>query len=118
MIFQTLTLAPRGDIQRWNADVPIRWPQYKAVADPANSNTNLAVGEVVTVTYQISVPQAGTYWLYVQGDPYWNDPAQSWAGTAAHGRIVEGNEVNNIYGPFEITIDTGIRKVFLPLIRR
>ena len=94
----------------------IRWEQYKVVADPNDPNTALAVNEVVTLTYQISVPVEGEYWLYVQADPYWNDPGQNWVGTPEHGRIIEGNESNNIYGPSKITI--GERKVYLPVVRR
>ena len=94
----------------------LREAYYKGVPDPNNLNTALPVSGVVTLTYQISVPVKGTYWLYLQADTYWNDPGQSWVGTAEHGRVVEGNEVNNIYGPFEITI--GEYNIYLPIMRR
>jgi uncharacterized repeat protein (TIGR01451 family) len=94
----------------------IRWEQYKGAPDPNNLNLPLPANELVTVTYQISVPVEGIYWLYLQADTYWNDPGQAWVGVPAHGRIFEGNEVNNIYGPFVMAI--GQYKILLPLVRR
>jgi uncharacterized repeat protein (TIGR01451 family) len=95
--------------------------QYKAFGYVPSST--LTVDQVITMTfpltiaptYPLTASQPVRYWLYAQADTYWNDPDPIY-GVPNHGRIVEGNEVNNIFGPFEIMIDYG--KVYLPLIRR
>jgi hypothetical protein len=108
------TANPCNDAVRFNT-------QYQAYGyDPANS---LAVDQVITMTfpltiapaYPITASQPVRYWLYAQADTFWNENPAIY-GTAAHGRIVEGNEVNNIVGPIEIVIDYG--KIYLPIIRR
>ncbi|HET7091211.1 MAG TPA: hypothetical protein VFL17_21465, partial [Anaerolineae bacterium] len=58
------------------------------------------------------------YWLYAQADPFWGaegDPSPVW-GSSLHGRNVEFNEENNIFGPLVITV--GGNQVFLPVILR
>jgi uncharacterized repeat protein (TIGR01451 family) len=100
----------------------LRYPtQYQAFGyDPAGS---LAADQVITMTFPLTIapssplPGAGPvrYWLYAQADTYWNDDPSIY-GTAVHGRVSEGNEANNIFGPIEIVIDYA--KVYLPLVRR
>ncbi len=86
----------------------IRYNQYQVAS-------GLNVDQVLTVTFPLTVATPGRYWLYAQADPYWNDPDPIY-GTSAHGRIIEGNEINNIFGPVEIVISTP--KVYLPIVRR
>lgn len=81
----------------------------------AFNGAGLASGESFTVTYSPVLLSGGTLWLYVQADPYWNVPGSTIYGTPTNGRIVEGNEQNNIYGPFEIYVHPA---VYLPLLRR
>jgi hypothetical protein len=94
----------------------------------------LAANATLPITFTTSITPAGTYWLYVQADTYWaGDMGSSYtAGTPAHGRIVEGNEQNNIFGPLIIQvgggnantniylplITRGLRKIYLPLLRK
>jgi uncharacterized repeat protein (TIGR01451 family) len=80
-------------------------------------NSSLAAGATISHTYDLSITLAGTYWLYVQADPYWAGSVAPYsAGTPAHGRIVEGNETNNIYGPIVIRVD--YVKVYLPIVMK
>jgi len=74
----------------------------------------LAVDESWPLTYTLAITTAGTYWVYVQADTYWGAPLTTTYGTASHGRIIEGNEVNNIFGP--IVIKVGYRQVYLPIV--
>ena len=67
------------------------------------------------MTFPLTIAVPGHYWLYAQADTYWNDPNPMY-GTPAHGRVLEGNETNNIFGPFDIVI--GNAKIYLPFIRR
>ena len=67
------------------------------------------------MTFPLTIAVPGRYWLYVQADTYWNDPNPIY-GVPAHGRVLEGNETNNIFGPFDIVI--GSAKIYLPFIRR
>jgi uncharacterized repeat protein (TIGR01451 family) len=87
--------------------------QYQAYGVyPASS---LNVDQVITMTFPLTVVTPGTYWLYAQADTFWNENPAIY-GTAAHGRVIEGNEDNNILGPIEIVI--AYAKVYLPIIRR
>jgi uncharacterized repeat protein (TIGR01451 family) len=87
---------------------------YLGVGYPSGG---LAAGETISLTYNLSITLAGTYWLYVQADPYWAGSVAPYsAGTPAHGRIVEGDEANNIFGPIVITVD--YVRVYLPIIMR
>lgn len=85
---------------------------YQTVGYPSGS---LAADATSQVTYTLSITSVGTYWLYVQADPYWAGPTAPYTGgTPANGRVVEGNETNNIFGPLMIKVDYG--KVYLPLV--
>jgi hypothetical protein len=91
----------------------LRYPsQYQAFGYPDGS---LSVGQALTVTFPLTIAAPGRYWLYAQADTYWNDPDPIY-GVPAHGRVIEGSETNNIFGPIEIVID--FPKVFLPVVRR
>ncbi len=91
----------------------IRWDLYRITK--YSEGEGLAPGEswVLTYTYPLS---AGTeYWLYVQADTFWGergDPDLLF-GSSLHGRIVEDDEANNIFGP--ALVDLTIKRVFLPL---
>lgn len=80
----------------------------------AFQGAGLAPGQIFTVTYTTILKNGGTQWLYVQADPYWNVGTGLY-GTPAHGRIVEGDEVNNIFGPIVIYAQPS---VYLPLVRK
>ncbi len=90
----------------------VRYNQYQAIGYP---NGELGVDQIVTVTFPLTVALPGRYWLYTQADPFWND-LPSVYGTSKHGRVIEGNEQNNILGPIEIVIN--YPKVYLPIVRR
>ncbi len=91
----------------------LRYPtQYQPFGYP---DTSLNAGQTVTMTFPLTIAVPGRYWLYAQADTYWNDPNPIY-GVPAHGRVLEGNETNNIFGPFEIVI--GNAKIYLPFIRR
>ncbi len=64
----------------------------------------LSADESWPLTYTLAITPAGTYWIYGQADTYWGEPMTTTYGTEAHGRIVEGNEVNNIFGPIPIIV--------------
>lgn len=112
---------PTGPVDRYLGACPttvnpcpdtIRYNQYQAIGYP---DGELGVDQIFTVTFPLTVAMPGRYWLYTQADPYWNDPNPV-NGLPAHGRVIEGNEINNIFGPIEIVID--YPKVYLPIIRR
>jgi uncharacterized repeat protein (TIGR01451 family) len=95
----------------------LRFDLYKVTKEPPppyGSGLGLAPGETVAVTYTYVLPDGGVKWLYVQADPFWND-GQAYSGTSGNGRIREGDEQNNIYGPVVINVN---RALFLPLIRK
>lgn len=75
----------------------------------------LAVNESWPLTFTLPITKQGTYWIYAQADTY-GSPYTTTLGTAAHGRILEGDELNNIFGPVIIQVASG--DVYLPLIRR
>lgn len=75
----------------------------------------LASGEIYTVTYSYLLPLGGAQTLYVQADPYWSVQGTNLYGTPQHGRVIEGDETNNIFGPIEIYAQPAL---FLPLIRK
>jgi len=79
------------------------------------NGAGLAAGETYTVSYSYILSQSGNQALYVQADPYWNVSGTNIYGTPQHGRIIEGDETNNIFGPIEIYAQPAI---YLPLIRR
>jgi uncharacterized repeat protein (TIGR01451 family) len=81
----------------------------------AFNSAGLAASETYTVTYTYILPLGGTQWLYAQADPYWNVPGTNNYGTAQHGRVIEGDETNNIFGPIEIYAQPAL---FLPLVRK
>ena len=82
----------------------------------AFSGAELAAGEIFTVTYTVILKRGGAQSLYVLADPYWNVPGSGTLyGTLANGRILEGDETNNLFGPIEIYAQPA---VFLPVIRR
>ena len=81
----------------------------------AYEGAGLAAGEIYTVTYSYSLSLGGAQALYAQADPYWNVPGTNFYGTAQHGRMIEGDETNNIFGPIEIYAQPA---VFLPLVRK
>lgn len=79
---------------------------------------HLAPGESWALTFTYALPTAGRQWLYVQSDTFWGqngDPDPTLYGSSQYGRIVEGNEDNNIYGPIEIYVRAAI-KVYLPMV--
>ncbi len=76
----------------------------------------LAQGETWVLTYTYSFPGAGTYWLYAQADVFWGEPGNSIWGTAQNGRLVEGDEDNNIFGPLTVNVGGGQQQVFLPIV--
>lgn len=81
------------------------------------SGSGLAVGETWPLTYTLSITPAGTYWVYVQADVFGSASAiTATGGTALHGRLIEGNEANNVIGPLVITVD--YHRVYLPIVRR
>ena len=91
----------------------LRYPtQYQMFGYP---NDSLNAGQIFTITFPLTIATPGRYWLYAQADTYWNDPDPIY-GDAVHGRIIEGNELNNIFGPIEIVIDYA--KIYLPIVRR
>ena len=75
----------------------------------------LGVGETWAVTYTLPITKAGTYWIYAQADTY-GSPYSLTNGNATHGRIVEGDEQNNIFGPVIVQVGSG--DIYLPLIVR
>ena len=78
----------------------------------------LAPGETVNVTYTVLLSKTSTQWLYVQADPFWaqnGDPDPVTYGSSQDGRVVEGNEDNNIFGPFAINVKAYI---YLPIMFR
>jgi len=67
------------------------------------------------VTYVYSLPDGGLKRLYVQADTFWGefgDPSPNF-GSSQRGRITETNEINNIFGPFEIDVRGNI---YLPIV--
>jgi uncharacterized repeat protein (TIGR01451 family) len=77
----------------------------------------LAASETFNLTYTILLRESGQQWLYVQADPFWSggsDPDPVY-GSAPTGRIVEGNEANNIFGPIAIYVNPN---VYLPIVLR
>ena len=91
----------------------LRYPsQYQAFGYP---DASLSANQTVTMTFPLTIATPGRYWLYAQADTYWKDPDPIY-GDKDHGRVLEGNEANNIFGPFEIVIDYA--KIYLPLVRR
>ncbi|HEY4691662.1 MAG TPA: hypothetical protein VIK33_20305 [Anaerolineae bacterium] len=73
----------------------------------------LAPGESTTLMYTYELPAEDVYWLYAQADTFWGQGTSEF-GTSANGRIVEGDESNNIYGP--LIIDVSDFRVFLPAV--
>lgn len=94
-----------------------RSSNYRFVKAYSLSGGGLAVGETWPLTYTLSLTSAGKYWLYVQADTFGSaSPITLTGGTSVHGRLVEGNEDNNIIGPLEITVD--FHRIYLPIVRR
>jgi len=92
-------------------DPAARWALYAWVDE-------LAPGESRGLTYTYAIPTAGEQWLYVQADTFWGekgDPDPTLYGSSQHGRIVEGREDNNIYGPVSIYVNPN---VYLPIVLR
>ena len=94
----------------------IRWDYYRVAKFYTTTvgAGGLAPGETWQLTYTLPITPAGTYWLYVQADTYWGEPSTTTYGTPLHGRIKEGIESNNIFGPIEIEV--GYQHLYLPLI--
>jgi uncharacterized repeat protein (TIGR01451 family) len=88
----------------------VRFPQISYY-----QGNGLAPGQAAWLTYTVNLDRGGWQRLYFQADTFWGDPGSTIYGTAAHGRMVEGNEANNIYGPIAIYV---VPKVYLPLIRK
>jgi hypothetical protein len=55
----------------------------------------------LVVDLYTGLDDAGTYWVYIQADTY-GSPYSTTNGTPTYGRIVEGDEQNNIFGPLII----------------
>jgi uncharacterized repeat protein (TIGR01451 family) len=82
----------------------------------APNGTGLAPDETWVLTYTFVLPTGGTQWLYAQADTFWGQPGgASTYGTATNGRIVEGDEVDNIFGPIQIYVQPS---VYLPIVRK
>ncbi len=95
-----------------------RWSLYKAVK--AYDGVGLNADETIVLTYTYAVPDAilpnrGPLWIYAQADLYWGQPGATQYGTPDHGRILEGDEANNISGPVVIYLNPS---VYLPLVRK
>jgi hypothetical protein len=94
----------------------LRLDLYKLTMGP--SGNGLAPGESLVLTYTYAIPTVGEHWLYVQADTFWGergDPDSTLYGSSQHGRIVEGNEENNIFGPVSIYVNPN---VYLPIVLR
>jgi uncharacterized repeat protein (TIGR01451 family) len=83
----------------------------------------LAANATLPITFTTSITSAGTYWLYAQADLYWAsliDMGDYTPGTPAHGRILEGNERNNSFGPLIVQVGTEEvdNNLYLPLIHK
>jgi hypothetical protein len=61
------------------------------------------------------LPTSGTLQIFAQADTYLGQPGTTIYGTPDHGRILEGDELNNIGGPVEIYLNPS---VYLPLLRK
>jgi uncharacterized repeat protein (TIGR01451 family) len=88
-----------------------RWDLYYWWAD------GLAPGATAVLVYTHRLPAEGIYWLYAQADPFWGaegDPSPIW-GSSLHGRNVEFDEDNNIFGPLFVGTGGG-QQVFLPVV--
>jgi uncharacterized repeat protein (TIGR01451 family) len=75
----------------------------------------LTAGGRLPLTYTLSITPEGVYWVYVQADTY-GSPYTSNAGTPVNGRMLEGDELNNIVGPLEIKVS--YYRVYLPIMQR
>ncbi len=89
--------------QRWNLFAYVK----------SNGGPGLAAGETWVLTYTYILPTGGIQWLYAQADPYLGGQAGS--GTPTNGRIVEGNEIDNIFGPVQIFVQPSM---YLPIVRK
>ena len=90
---------------------------YRIVKQYSGPGLNPGESAVVTYTYVVPdtlLPTSGWLWVYVQADMYWGDGAAA-SGTSAHGRIIEGDEMNNISGPAEVYLNPN---VYLPVVRK
>ncbi len=91
----------------------IRWGLYNQIK--GYGIEGLVPGETWLVTYVYNLPDGGLKQLYVQADPFWGefgDPSPNY-GSSQRGRITETNEINNIFGPFEIDVRGNI---YLPIV--
>jgi uncharacterized repeat protein (TIGR01451 family) len=79
--------------------------------------SGLAPGQKWVLTYTHVLTGSGLQWLYFQADTFWaanGDPDPTLLyGSSPHGRVVESNEANNIYGPLPIYVTPN---TYLPLI--
>ncbi|HLF27035.1 MAG TPA: cellulase family glycosylhydrolase [Anaerolineae bacterium] len=94
----------------------IRWDLYKITK--VFSGTGLTAGETWVLTYTYNITADGEYWLYAQADLFWGekgDPSSTF-GSSQHGRIIESDEANNIFGPVVAEIEPS--RVFLPIMAR
>lgn len=120
-------IAPSGPGDRYYSLCPsaasycpndARWSLYKIVKQ--YDGVGLNVDETIVLTYTYVVPDAllpnkGSLWIYAQADMYWGLPGATEFGTPGNGRILEGDEVNNISGPVSVYLNPSI---YLPLIRK
>ena len=91
----------------------IRWGLHNQVK--GYGIEGLLPGETWLVTYVYNLPDGGLKRLYVQADTFWGefgDPSPNF-GSSQRGRITETNEINNIFGPFEIDVRGNI---YLPIV--
>jgi uncharacterized repeat protein (TIGR01451 family) len=119
--------APSGPADRYYGICPAatsycpgveRWNLYRAFQSYHGSGLNIGETRVITFAYNVPdalLPTRGTLWVYAQADTYWGQPGTTEFGTPANGRILEGNEINNISGPITTTLLPGL---YLPIIRR
>ncbi|CAG0936221.1 hypothetical protein TFLX_05087 [Thermoflexales bacterium] len=95
-----------------------RWSLYKAVKEYNGVGLNVDETMVLTYTYVVPdtiLPNKGPLWVYAQADMYWGQTGMTEFGTPDHGRILEGDEVNNVSGPVVVYLNAN---VYLPLIRK
>ncbi len=116
--------APFGPADRYLGACPTQTNPCANVRDSlyrftkAFGGAGLAPDETWTLTYMFPLTAGQTFWVYAQADVYWADPAPMW-GTAQNGRMIEGDEANNIAGPLIVgSGGPGDKKVFLPIVRK
>jgi uncharacterized repeat protein (TIGR01451 family) len=84
-------------------------PTYGGGNLPPGKSTTIIVGGVTFLT-------PGTHTLYAQVDT-WVSPCIT-CPNASYGLVREFNELNNVFGPITVIVDTAVSTVYLPVIFR